>query len=80
MGISLFSSVKQEVGVEGMKCEHCEAHMKEAFMKIEGVKEVVADRSKNLVSVKSKKGISEAQAKEAVESCNKTFLGIKTLK
>ncbi len=49
-------------------------------MKIEGVKEVVADRSKNLVSVKSKKGISEAQAKEAVESCNKTFLGIKTLK
>lgn len=79
MALSLFASVKQEVGVEGMKCEHCEAHMKEAFLKIDGVKDVVVNRTKNSVIVKSKKGITEAQAKEAVESRGKTFLGIKTL-
>ena len=76
--MALFS-VKQEVGVEGMKCEHCEAHMQEAFKKIPGVKDAKADRNTKTVIVKSKEGITEEQAKEAVESCNKTFLGVKTL-
>ncbi len=72
--------VRQEVLVEGMKCEHCEAHVAEALSKIPGVESVKADRTKKDAIVVSEKGISEEQAKEAVESVrNKKYLGIKTL-
>lgn len=73
-------SVKQEVFVEGMKCEHCEAHVAEALKKIPGVTDVKADRTKKDAIVVSESGISEEQAKAAVESVmNKKYLGIKTL-
>lgn len=71
--------IKQEVSVEGMKCEHCEAHMEEAFMKIDGVKSAKADRNKNLVTVESEKGVSEKTAEETVTSLKKTYKGLKTL-
>ncbi len=76
--MSLFSK-KQEVQIEGMKCEGCEKHMEEAFMKIEGVKSVKASHTEKKAVVKSKNGISEEDARKAVESCHKTFLGIKDL-
>lgn len=76
--MSLFSK-KQEVQIEGMKCEGCEKHMEEALMKIDGVKSVKASHTSNNAIVKSKDGISEEDAKKAVESCNKKFLGIKDL-
>lgn len=76
--MSLFGK-KQEVLIEGMKCEHCEAHMEEALKKIEGVKSVKADRTKNRAVVSSKNGISEEDARKAVESCGKTFLGLNNL-
>lgn len=78
--MSLFSkSVKQEVGVEGMKCEGCEANVEKHLKEIDGVKSVKADRTKKTAVVVSKEGISEADAKAAVEAANKTFTGIKTL-
>lgn len=76
--MSLFSK-KQEVMIEGMKCEGCEKHMEEALSKISGVKSVKASHVNKNAVVKSKDGISEEEAKKAVESCNKTFLGIKDL-
>lgn len=76
--MSLFG-VKQEVSIEGMKCEHCAAHMKEAFEKVDGVKDCKVDLEKKVAIVKSKNGLSLEEAKKAVESCNKTFLGIKNL-
>ncbi len=76
--MSLFG-VKQVVSIEGMKCEHCAAHMKEAFEKIDGVKECKVDLEKKEAVVKSKKGLTWEEAKGAVESCNKTFVGMKNL-
>lgn len=76
--MSLFSK-KQEVSIEGMKCEHCEEHIQEAIKKIPGVKKVKADRSKNLAIVYSENYILEEELKKAVESCNKTFVGVKNL-
>lgn len=76
--MTLFTK-KQEVSIEGMKCEGCEKHMEEALSKIDGVKSVEADHNKNNAIVKSKNGISEEDARKAVESCNKKFLGIKDL-
>ena len=76
--MSLFSK-KQEVLIEGMKCEGCERHMEEALGKIEGVKSVKASHTDNNAIVKSKNGISEEDARKAVESCNKKFLGIKKI-
>ena len=55
--MSLFSK-KQEVLIEGMKCEGCERHMEEALGKIEGVKSVKASHTDNNAIVKSKNGIS----------------------
>lgn len=76
--MSLFSK-KQEIQIEGMKCEGCEKHMEEALMKIDGVKSVKASHVDNNAIVKSKEGISEEEARKAVESCNKKFVGIKEL-
>lgn len=76
--MSLFSK-KQEVQIEGMKCEGCEKHMEEAFLRIDGVKSVKASRTEKKAIVKSREGISEEEARKAVESCHKTFLGIKDL-
>ena len=76
--MSLFGK-KQEVMIEGMKCEHCAAHMKDALESIDGVKSVKVDLKEKKAVVSSKDGISESDAKKAVESCNKTFVSIKDL-
>ena len=63
--------------VEGMMCPHCEATVKKAVEKIEGVTEAVADHENGIVTVTSGTEIAEDVFKSAVEDAGYDFKGIK---
>lgn len=66
-----------EVTVKGMMCAHCEAHVKGALEKIDGITNVVANHDENLVTITSTKDIAEADIKAAVEEAGYEYCGIK---
>ncbi|SET34477.1 Cu2+-exporting ATPase [Pseudobutyrivibrio sp. C4] len=66
-----------EITVNGMMCAHCEAHVKEALEKINGVDEATANHEANLVTLKTSADVAEADLKAAVEAAGYEFVGIK---
>ena len=66
-----------EITVNGMMCAHCEAHVKEALEKINGVEEATANHEANLVTLKTSSDVAEADLKAAVEGAGYEFVGIK---
>lgn len=66
-----------EITVKGMMCAHCEAHVKEALEKINGVEEATANHEANLVTLKTSSDVAEADLKAAVEGAGYEFVGIK---
>ena len=66
-----------EITVNGMMCAHCEAHVKEALKKINGVEEATANHEANLVTLKTSADVAEADLKAAVEGAGYEFVGIK---
>jgi len=63
--------------VEGMMCPHCEATVKKAIEKIEGVTEAAADHENGIVTVTSGSPISEDIFRSAVEEAGYDFKGIR---
>ena len=66
-----------EITVNGMMCAHCEAHVKEALEKINGVEEATANHEANLVTLKTSADVAESDLKAAVEGAGYEFVGIK---
>ncbi|WP_458457427.1 heavy metal translocating P-type ATPase [Pseudobutyrivibrio sp.] len=66
-----------EITVNGMMCQHCEAHVKEALEKIAGVEEATANHEANLVTLKTSADVAEADLKAAVEGAGYEFAGIR---
>ena len=66
-----------EITVNGMMCQHCEAHVKEALEKITGVEEATANHEANLVTLKTSADVAEADIKAAVEAAGYEYVGIK---
>lgn len=73
----MFGTVKTVVSVEGMMCEHCAAHVKEALEKIEGVKSVVVSLKTKEATVKSGKKLDENEIKTAIENAGYKCVGVK---
>lgn len=63
--------------VDGMMCNHCEKHVQDALLKIDGVIEVKASHIAKEVEVKANKAIDETLFKTAIEEEGYTYLGIK---
>ena len=57
-------------------CGHCEAHVKEALEKIDGVREATADHKKGQVVLKLSAPVAESALKAAVEGAGYTFKGV----
>ena len=55
------------VAVEGMMCEKCEAHVKEALKEVKGVKSATADRVRKTAVVLAKDNVDREELKKAVE-------------
>ena len=64
------------LNIEGMMCMHCEAHVKAALLKIEGVEVISVDHTKNNAVIKASKDIQEEIFKKAIEDAGYTYKGI----
>ena len=63
----MFGSKKQTLIVEGMMCQHCAAHVKEALEKLEGVSDAKIDLKEKTAVVKVKKELGEDIYRKAIE-------------
>ncbi len=70
-------NMKLTLKVEGMMCSHCEKHVQDALLKIEGVISVKASHEEKEVEVETNKTIDETLFKKAIEEEGYTYLGIK---
>ena len=70
------ASGEETILVSGMMCGHCEAHVKEALEKIDGVREATADHEKGQVVLKLSAPVAESALKAAVEGAGYTFKGV----
>lgn len=58
--------MKTVLKIEGMSCEHCAAHVKEALEEISGVVSAEVSLKEKSAAVEHKEGIAEAALKAAV--------------
>jgi copper chaperone CopZ len=64
--MSIFSSKKQTVKIEGMMCDHCAHHVQSEIEKINGVKDCYVSLKDGTATVKSKDGVDNQKLKDAV--------------
>ena len=69
-------SKEMKITVKGMMCAHCEAHVKEALEKIEGVESAAASCKENLVTLTTSGEVDENLIKSAVEGAGYEYAGI----
>ena len=69
---------KITVGVDGMMCGHCEAHVNDAVRKVFQVKKVTSSHSKGITEIIAEEPLDEEKLKSAIEATGYTVLSIKT--
>ncbi len=67
--------MKKTIKVKGIMCEHCEAHVKEALEKIDGVESAVANHKKGKVVITMTKDVGKDALKNAVTDAGYDFVG-----
>lgn len=67
--MSLFGGkkMKRTVSIEGMSCNHCVAHVKEALEGLNGVTSVKVNLDKKCASIESKLEIKDEEIKSVIE-------------
>ena len=72
----MFGKEKQIIHVEGMHCEHCASRVEKALCSIEGVKSAKVNLEKKEAVVIAKGGVSEQDAKKAIEGIGFVYAGM----
>ena len=67
---------EMKIRVEGMMCEHCEAHVRKALEAIDGIESATASHKDKLVTLKTTKEIEENAIRKAVEDAGYQYAGI----
>lgn len=67
---------EMKIKVNGMMCEHCEAHVKKALEAIDGIESAVASHKDNLVTITNSGEVDEAAIKAAVEDAGYEYAGV----
>ena len=67
---------EMKIKVNGMMCQHCEAHVKKALEAIDGIESAVASHEENMVTITNSKDVDEALIKEAVTEAGYEYAGI----
>lgn len=67
--MSLFggNKMKKTISIEGMSCNHCVAHVKEALEGLEGVTSVKVNLDKKCASIESKSEVKDEGIKSVIE-------------
>ncbi|MBR4446761.1 MAG: heavy-metal-associated domain-containing protein [Solobacterium sp.] len=68
--------MKKTLNVEGMMCEHCEARVKKALEKVDGVVCAAADKDAGTAVVELSKDVADDILIKAVEDQDYTVKGI----
>ncbi|WP_291578575.1 heavy-metal-associated domain-containing protein [Clostridium sp. UBA6640] len=71
--------MKKKILVEGMKCENCAKHVKEALINIEDVSSVDVNLSDKYVVLDTKIDVSDEVIKHAINTEKYNVIGIETL-
>ncbi|MCR5251796.1 MAG: heavy metal translocating P-type ATPase [Lachnospiraceae bacterium] len=67
---------KMQIKVNGMMCQHCEAHVKKALEAIDGIESAEASHEKNLVTITNTKDVDEELIKKAVVDAGYEYGGV----
>ncbi|PEG25877.1 heavy metal transport/detoxification protein [Clostridium neonatale] len=59
--------MKKTISIEGMSCNHCVAHVKEALEGLEGVTSVKVNLDKKCASIESKLEVKDEAIKSVIE-------------
>lgn len=68
-------NIKRIIKVDGMMCEHCEAHVKDALESIKGIESASADHKKGEVELELSKAVKDSALEKAVKKAGYTFIG-----
>ncbi|HAG44645.1 MAG TPA: heavy metal transport/detoxification protein [Clostridium sp.] len=71
--------MKKKILVEGMKCENCAKHVKEALTNVEGVTNVDINLSDKYVLLDTAADVSDEAIKNAINTEKYNVIGIETL-
>lgn len=71
--------MKKKILVEGMKCENCAKHVKEALTNVEGVTNVDINLSDKYVLLDTVAYVSNEAIKNAINTEKYNVIGIETL-
>lgn len=77
--MNLFKKTQQIISIEGMMCEHCSKHVKEALLSISGVKKVTISLEDKNAVITSKEIIDEKILKEKIEEAGYKFINVKQI-
>ena len=67
---------KITVGVDGMMCGHCEAHVNDAVRNALKVKKVTSSHSKKETVIIAEEGLTDEQIKSVIDATGYTVTGI----
>ena len=65
-----------KIKVNGMMCEHCEAHVKKALETVSGIKSAAASHTDGLVTIETSRSVDEKLLKKAVTEAGYEYAGI----
>ncbi|MCR5213746.1 MAG: heavy metal translocating P-type ATPase [Eubacterium sp.] len=68
--------MKKTMNIEGMMCEHCEATVKKALLKVDGVADAKVSHVEGTAVLELTKDVSDDELKKVVEDKDYTVLGI----
>lgn len=71
--------MKKKIFVEGMKCENCVKHVKEALNSVDGVISADVNLSDKYVIIETNKEVSEGAIKAAVNTEKYNVIGIEKI-
>ena len=66
--------MEKTIKVEGMMCQHCEKHVKDALEKIDGVTEATASHEKGEVRLTLSKEVASSELEKAVTEAGYKFV------
>ncbi len=69
--------MKKVLKIKGMMCGHCEAHMKDALLKVDGVVAATADHEAGEAVIDLSHDVSEETLKQAVIGAGYEYEGLK---
>lgn len=71
--------MRKEITIEGMKCEGCSNAVKQRFLGVEGVNDVIVNLEAKSALIEGNSAIDENELRESLSDTNYSVVGIKEM-